>query len=212
MLVSTKETKTRGDSRQQHSGFGKSLLLAAERLALIYGFDSLAIIAGVGTRNYYRKFGYVLKQTYMFKELQQSEILRLWKTGDYAERLPQEHFVIDNWDIGNLPIINQIEICPESVKKVLSRSMRKVKSQPNQTQIEINRAYEAHLQTNVVSQISLPLIREKNEDVEKDVSQISAWISDRKIEILLACCVTTLTLGLILIRKRAFFNRRKEGS
>lgn len=50
-------TTTSGES--QHLGFGKRLILAAEALASSKGYYKIAVIAGVGVRNYYRKQGYL---------------------------------------------------------------------------------------------------------------------------------------------------------
>ena len=49
-----------GGAAQQHSGFGKRLMADAERLAKDAGFRKAAVISGIGTRDYYRKLGYVL--------------------------------------------------------------------------------------------------------------------------------------------------------
>ncbi|MDP3703046.1 MAG: tRNA uridine(34) 5-carboxymethylaminomethyl modification radical SAM/GNAT enzyme Elp3 [Candidatus Omnitrophota bacterium] len=55
----------------QHQGFGQRLLQEAERIAREeFSVRRLAVIAGVGVREYYRKFGYELQDTYMVKELQ----------------------------------------------------------------------------------------------------------------------------------------------
>jgi len=52
----------------QHIGLGKKLILAAERIARDeFGLKKIAIISGVGVRNYYRKNGYKLRDTYMVK-------------------------------------------------------------------------------------------------------------------------------------------------
>eukprot|EP00386_Alphamonas_edax_P007793 GDKI01025875.1.p1 GENE.GDKI01025875.1~~GDKI01025875.1.p1 ORF type:complete len:676 (-),score=224.58 GDKI01025875.1:26-2053(-) len=71
LLVGVQEGKNSeaGDARPQHSGFGKRLILRAEEIALKEGFKRMAIIAGIGTRDYYRKFGYELEGTYMTKSL-----------------------------------------------------------------------------------------------------------------------------------------------
>ncbi len=53
----------------QHKGYGKALILKAEEIAKTKGFSKMAIIAGTGVRNYYRKQGYELQETYMIKEL-----------------------------------------------------------------------------------------------------------------------------------------------
>ena len=53
----------------QHTGFGEKLLREAENLAIDNDKDEIAIISGIGTRNYYRKFGYERKGPYMAKKL-----------------------------------------------------------------------------------------------------------------------------------------------
>ncbi len=55
----------------QHRGFGKKLILAAEKITKKTGFEKLRIISGVGVREYYRKLGYQLdkEKIYMKKSL-----------------------------------------------------------------------------------------------------------------------------------------------
>jgi elongator complex protein 3 len=53
----------------QHVGYGKRLMQVAEDRAKKAGYSRLAVIAGIGTRGYYKKLGYVLEGTYMVKEL-----------------------------------------------------------------------------------------------------------------------------------------------
>ena len=53
----------------QHTGFGEKLLMEAENLAIDNDKEEIAIISGIGTRNYYRKFGYERKGPYMAKKL-----------------------------------------------------------------------------------------------------------------------------------------------
>lgn len=54
----------------QHIGLGKKLMAEAERIALEeFGFQKIAVISGVGVRDYYRKLGYRLKATYMLKNM-----------------------------------------------------------------------------------------------------------------------------------------------
>ena len=54
----------------QHKGLGSRLLHKAEDIALRHSYDRIAVISGVGVRNYYRKKGYVLgEQEYMYKSL-----------------------------------------------------------------------------------------------------------------------------------------------
>nr|XP_061806795.1 elongator complex protein 3 [Nerophis lumbriciformis] len=61
---------SRDPSKFQHQGFGMMLMEEAERMAAEeHGSDKLAVISGVGTRNYYRKMGYELEGPYMVKHL-----------------------------------------------------------------------------------------------------------------------------------------------
>ncbi len=54
----------------QHKGLGKKLLKQAEKIAKKeFGLKKIAVISGIGVRDYYRKFGYKLKNTYMVKNL-----------------------------------------------------------------------------------------------------------------------------------------------
>lgn len=58
----------------QHYGFGKKLMHAAEKIAFDHGYKKMAVISSVGTRNYYRKLGYHLRETYMVKRLEDTKI------------------------------------------------------------------------------------------------------------------------------------------
>ncbi|CAG5927872.1 elongator complex protein 3 [Menidia menidia] len=61
---------SRDPSKFQHQGFGMMLMEEAERIARDeHGSGKLAVISGVGTRNYYRKMGYELEGPYMVKSL-----------------------------------------------------------------------------------------------------------------------------------------------
>jgi len=52
----------------QHRGLGKKLIAEAERITKEeWKIKRITIIAGIGTREYYRKFGYELRATYMTK-------------------------------------------------------------------------------------------------------------------------------------------------
>ena len=53
----------------QHKGYGKKLLKWAEEMSAKEGYSKIAVISGVGVREYYRKFGYVLKDGYMVKDI-----------------------------------------------------------------------------------------------------------------------------------------------
>jgi elongator complex protein 3 len=54
----------------QHIGLGSKLLKRAELTAYVKGYRKIAVISGVGVRNYYRKKGYTLgNHDYMYKQL-----------------------------------------------------------------------------------------------------------------------------------------------
>ncbi len=56
-------------SNTQHLGLGKRLMAEAERITLEQGLHKVAVISGIGVRNYYRKLGYELEGTYVTKNL-----------------------------------------------------------------------------------------------------------------------------------------------
>ncbi|XP_055598488.1 elongator complex protein 3-like [Uranotaenia lowii] len=60
----------RDPTKFQHQGFGMLLMEEAERITREeHGNKKLAVISGIGTRNYYRKMGYELDGPYMSKML-----------------------------------------------------------------------------------------------------------------------------------------------
>jgi histone acetyltransferase (RNA polymerase elongator complex component) len=59
----------------QHKGYGKLLVNTAEQIILNNGLNKSAVIAGVGTREYYKnKCGYHLEGSYMIKNLKSTSI------------------------------------------------------------------------------------------------------------------------------------------
>jgi len=58
-----------GQGKSQHRGYGKKLMMEAEVVAREDGFKCMAVIAGVGVREYYAKLGYRLQGEYMIKDL-----------------------------------------------------------------------------------------------------------------------------------------------
>jgi ELP3 family radical SAM enzyme/protein acetyltransferase len=57
------------EGSMQHKGFGKKLIAKAEEIAIENGYAKIAIISGTGVREYYKKLGYNLIDTYMIKFL-----------------------------------------------------------------------------------------------------------------------------------------------
>ena len=59
----------------QHLGFGKKLIQAAERLSFENGIHKIAIISGVGVREYYEGLGYHLVHNYMIKNIKKQTFI-----------------------------------------------------------------------------------------------------------------------------------------
>ena len=55
--------------QKQHVGWGSKLMMDAAKLVKEAGFKKLAVIAGIGTREYYKKSGYELEASYMCKKM-----------------------------------------------------------------------------------------------------------------------------------------------
>lgn len=54
----------------QHKGLGKKLMKKAEKIAREeFSLRKMAVISGIGVRDYYRKLGYELEDTYMIKNI-----------------------------------------------------------------------------------------------------------------------------------------------
>jgi elongator complex protein 3 len=64
-----------GKKITQHAGLGRRLLSEAERIARQNGFKKIAVISGVGVRDYYRQNGYVLKNSYLIKNIKQGDVI-----------------------------------------------------------------------------------------------------------------------------------------
>jgi elongator complex protein 3 len=54
----------------QHKGLGKKLVKEAEKISKReFGLEKIVVISGIGVRDYWRKLGYRLKETYMIKKI-----------------------------------------------------------------------------------------------------------------------------------------------
>lgn len=61
--------KHAGKNDWQHRGYGRELIAHAEEMAFDSGYNKVAIVSGIGVREYYRKAGYGLEKVYMTKNL-----------------------------------------------------------------------------------------------------------------------------------------------
>ncbi len=62
--------KSKDKKSPQHIGLGKKLILEAEKITQEeFNLKKIAVISGIGVRNYYRKLGYRLEDGYMTKKL-----------------------------------------------------------------------------------------------------------------------------------------------
>ncbi len=65
----TQGLKRKQTSTSQHVGIGTQLMNFAEDKAKSLGYNKVAVISAIGTRQYYEKLGYQKQGTYMVKEL-----------------------------------------------------------------------------------------------------------------------------------------------
>ena len=60
----------KNSSSPQHQGLGKKLIAQAEKIAKKeFGLERIAVISGIGVRQYYEKLGYRLQNTYLVKKI-----------------------------------------------------------------------------------------------------------------------------------------------
>nr|CAI5826656.1 unnamed protein product [Callosobruchus analis] len=97
---------SKDETKFQHRGFGALLMNWAEKIAKKeHGSFKIAVISGVGTRNYYRKMGYELEGPYMVKSLKDGEYEDVFKCLDrrylkYKLDKPYPNLIKHvNWDI-----------------------------------------------------------------------------------------------------------------
>ncbi len=66
----SQKSKVKSQKLIQHKGLGKKLMSEAEKIAKKeFRFSKIAVISGIGVREYYRKLEYKLKDRYMIKKL-----------------------------------------------------------------------------------------------------------------------------------------------
>jgi ELP3 family radical SAM enzyme/protein acetyltransferase len=69
MIPTYSENEDDEASQTQHMGLGKKLMAEAENITKTRKLSKVAVISGIGVRNYYKKLGYQLEGTYMTKDL-----------------------------------------------------------------------------------------------------------------------------------------------
>lgn len=67
-------------SHAQHTGFGTQLMMKAEEIARAHGYKKMAVIAGVGVRNFYRRLGFEVEGEgeLMIKHLKELPAPSVW--------------------------------------------------------------------------------------------------------------------------------------
>ncbi|ETL81321.1 hypothetical protein L917_18312 [Phytophthora nicotianae] len=67
-------------SHAQHTGFGTQLMMKAEEIARAHGYKKMAVIAGVGVRNFYRRLGFEVEGEgeLMIKHLDELPPTNVW--------------------------------------------------------------------------------------------------------------------------------------
>ncbi|KAG3092451.1 hypothetical protein PI124_g16930 [Phytophthora idaei] len=67
-------------SHAQHTGFGTQLMMKAEEIARAHGYKKMAVIAGVGVRNFYRRLGFEVEGEgeLMIKHLDDQSLTNVW--------------------------------------------------------------------------------------------------------------------------------------
>lgn len=129
-LVATTEQKDIKDKRVQHSGIGSILVSIAEIIAVLKGEKKIAVIAGVGTRNYYSKLGYTLEETYMVKNVKSLEyknkIFASFYNNCYYNEKPV--LVIEHVNTDEIKYCENKNWNPDVIKKTLGNSSSSLKA------------------------------------------------------------------------------------
>jgi len=85
-----KSTDLKNKNASQHKGLGKRLMEEAEKISRKRGYKKIAVISGIGVREYYVKLGYKLEGTYMIKNCKTEEpdfVRTLEGDGNLKQRL-----------------------------------------------------------------------------------------------------------------------------
>lgn len=100
---------SRDPSKFQHQGFGQLLMEEAERISLKeHGSYKLAVISGVGTRDYYRKLGYELEGPYMSKVLRQEErkiVSNVVRVADFVNLPSVQHITFERLPVATFHLV-----------------------------------------------------------------------------------------------------------
>lgn len=98
-------TSNKQHTSAQHVGFGKRMMRHAEKIAWRRGYRRMAVIAGVGTRNYYRSIGYELmgEGQFMVKTLTQSPLeWRDWRDLPRTVTVELDRSTVLKWAAGGV--------------------------------------------------------------------------------------------------------------
>ncbi|AYV78359.1 MAG: hypothetical protein Edafosvirus10_34 [Edafosvirus sp.] len=76
-----------GSGLSQHYGFGTKLVEHAFRISIEKGFNKIAVISGVGVKDYYRKFGFEDENNFMTKIFDEKEIIRIMEKREVKQEI-----------------------------------------------------------------------------------------------------------------------------
>ncbi|KAF5153587.1 radical SAM enzyme/protein acetyltransferase ELP3 family protein [Theileria parva strain Muguga] len=116
----------------QHRGIGSNLILAAEIITAYRGLWKMAIIAGIGTREYYKKHGYGLEETFMTKHLSSQDISERYENAKLRQIQVPEDITVE--------LINL-----ENATKVLNMSVPASRGELIDPELEENKKYDINV-------------------------------------------------------------------
>lgn len=87
MQVVGSKKQVEGENAVQHYGFGSKLIAKAEQIAKEKGYEKIAVISGVGVRDYYRKKGYLDEGHYLIKKMPKQNLITKSSTTSWFKEI-----------------------------------------------------------------------------------------------------------------------------
>eukprot|EP01053_Blabericola_migrator_P012966 Blabericola_migrator_1__12965@NODE_859_length_6239_cov_134_489469_g609_i0_p1_GENE_NODE_859_length_6239_cov_134_489469_g609_i0NODE_859_length_6239_cov_134_489469_g609_i0_p1_ORF_typecomplete_len896_score169_67Radical_SAM/PF04055_21/4_4e24Radical_SAM_C/PF16199_5/3_4e22Acetyltransf_1/PF00583_25/1_2e03Acetyltransf_1/PF00583_25/1e06Acetyltransf_10/PF13673_7/0_00016Acetyltransf_9/PF13527_7/6e03Acetyltransf_9/PF13527_7/0_16_NODE_859_length_6239_cov_134_489469_g609_i021614848 len=226
LLVATTEQKGEEDTRYQHSGYGRQLIIAAEAIAMMKGYERVAIIAGIGTRGYYAKWGYDLRETYMVKDIDTAEamqqVVERWKQAPQIPRvltishLQWEYYPsVARVNVDQDIVTSVLSVAAKGTLKGLTKHERKVIKEQQAAEAAkgvvesavLDRLIEASSTISTITRPNTLGEPEELEEVQETVepekwkAQIVKWVTPQNA--LIATAAVAILVGVWLRRRRS---------